>query len=503
MITALVSTALSYTAVAQTAPPLGNAASFAVLASATITNTGATLITGNVGVSPGSAITGFPPALITSGTTYSGAASLAGAAQVSAVAAYANMTAQVAPAGNDLTGKVMGVTAGATTLSPGVYSFSSSAQITDTLILNDGGDPNAVFIFKIGSTLTTASYSVVKMSSGGNGPNVFWQIGSSATIGTYTTFVGNIIATTSITMTTGATTTGRLFALNAAVTMDDNTAFAIATVVADADGDGVPDLLDDYPTNPLWSFNNYSSTGAGSTIAFEDQWPSKGDFDLNDVLLTYKYNAITNASNVVVHVTGSYTLIATGGTRQNGFGIEFPLLPGAVSNVTGGTLEGGQSKAVIILFTNMRDEMATWNTQPGVAQTTPKTYQIDFDVAGGPTLDAFGFSYNPFIINAGGTPRAEVHLVGKTPTSLADATLFGTSDDNTNVAAGRYYVTKTGLPYAIDIPIAPFNYPTEATDITTAYLHFADWAQSGGILYTDWYSNTASGYRNNALIYIH
>ena len=500
---ALVSTVCAHTALAQTAPPLGDAASFAVLASSTITNTGATMITGDVGVSPGSAITGFPPAFITSGTTYSGAASLAGAAQISAIAAFNNITAQTVPAGNDLTGDVLGVTAGTTTLNPGVYSFSSSAQLTDTLVLNDLGNPNAVFIFKIGSTLTTASYSVVRMASGGKGPNVFWQIGSSATIGTYTTFVGNIIATASITMTTGATTTGRLFALNAAVTMDDNTAFAIAAAVSDIDGDGVPDSLDDYPTDPTRSFNNYSSTGSGSTVAFEDQWPIKGDYDLNDVVVAYKYNAITNAHNVVVQVIGNYTLVATGGTRQNGFGVEFPLVPGAISGLTGGTLEAGQSKAVIILFTNMRDEMTTWNTQPGVAQSAPVVFTVNFNVVGGPTLDSFGFDYNPFIINAGGALRSEVHLAGKTPTSLADPSLFGTGDDNTNVAAGRYYVTKTGLLYAIDIPVDPYNYPTEATDITTAYLHFADWAISGGTLYTDWYSNLGAGYRNTALIYTH
>ena len=214
----LFSIVLEHPCYAQTAPPLGAAQSFAVLGAATVTNTGPTVVTGDVGVSPGSAVTGFPPGKIVSGQIYSGAASAAGAAQASAVIAYNYLVAESAPPANNLTG----IDLGGKTLNPGVYTFSSSAQLTGTLTLNDGGNPNAIFIFKIGSTITTASYSKVLMSSGGYGPNVYWQIGSSATIGTYTNFLGNIIAMASITMTTGATETGRLYALNGAVTFDTN-----------------------------------------------------------------------------------------------------------------------------------------------------------------------------------------------------------------------------------------------------------------------------------------
>ena len=107
-------------------------------------------------------------------------------------------------------------------------------------------------------------------------------------------------------------------------------------------------------------------------------------------------------------------------------------------------------------------------------------------------------SYNPFIWC---DRTREVHLQGHHPTDLANTAVFGTYDDNTNVSANRYYVTTTGLPYAIDIP-GTFRYPTESTDITQAYLHFAAWAQSGGTSFVDWYSNTAIGYRNNSDIYI-
>ncbi|HSP63145.1 MAG TPA: ice-binding family protein, partial [Pyrinomonadaceae bacterium] len=208
-------------ALAQSVPPLGNAQSFAALAGTTLTATGAgTVISGNVGVSPGTAVTGFPPAVVQNGAIYTGVGSLAGPAQASALIAYNNLKGQACPSANNLTGKILGQTPGFLSLSPGVYCFDTSAQLNAILTLNDGGDPNAIFIFQIGTTLTTASSSQVLMSSGGRGTNVYWQVGTSATIGTSTTFRGNIIANTSITFTTSASTTGRVFALNGATTID-------------------------------------------------------------------------------------------------------------------------------------------------------------------------------------------------------------------------------------------------------------------------------------------
>jgi len=271
--------------------------------------------------------------------------------------------------------------------------------------------------------------------------------------------------------------------------------------VVDSDGDGVPDNLDAYPNDATKA---YISSGGTGTVAFEDQWPNKGDFDLNDLVMGYAYTVVTNASNVVVQVTGKFSLLATGGNYGNGFGVEFPVARANVSGLTRGTLEAGQTKAVVTLFSNMRSVMANWNTQPGVTQSAIVKDSITFNVASGPTLSTFGQDgYNPFIWNMGtDNRRREVHLWGKTPTTLADQTLFGTGSDNTNVAASRYYVTTTGLPYAISIPVT-FSYPIEGTDITLVYLHFAAWAQSGGTSYTDWYSNTVTGYRNTALIYTH
>ncbi|MFA5907255.1 MAG: ice-binding family protein [Vicinamibacterales bacterium] len=222
-------------ALAQTAPSLGNASTFAVLAGSTVTNTGSSVIAGNVGVSPGAAITGFPPGTVSSGGTTHGGNATAAAAQVSLTAAYTNLAGQATTA--NLTGQDLG-TVGA--LSPGVFNFDTSAQLTGTLTLNAGGNADAVWIFKIGSTLTTASNSVVSVIGGGSVCNIYWQVGSSATLGTTTKFAGNILALTSITMNTGATNSGRVLARNGAVTLDTNTASAaVCNVVAPPGTPGV------------------------------------------------------------------------------------------------------------------------------------------------------------------------------------------------------------------------------------------------------------------------
>jgi Ice-binding-like/Putative Ig domain len=195
---------------------LGTAQNLGVLGSSTVTNTGATTVNGNVGVSPGSAVTGFPPGIVVGGAIHSNDA-VAMQAQNDLTTAYNNIVAT--PCTVDLTGQDLG----GLTLQPGVYCFSSSAQITGALTLDALGNPNALFLFKIGSTLTTASGSSVTVINGGGGCNkVYWQIGSSATLGTGTSFVGEILALSSITLTTGANSSGRALARNGAVTLDSN-----------------------------------------------------------------------------------------------------------------------------------------------------------------------------------------------------------------------------------------------------------------------------------------
>jgi hypothetical protein len=194
---------------------LGAATPYAVVAGSTITNTGSSVIGGNIGLSPGTSITGFPPGLVSGTTGAADATSLA--AQNSSTAAY------LVAAGETPFSTVAAGTLGGTTLVPGVYQSASGLALNGTVTLNGGGDANAVFIFQAGSTLTTASGSSVALIGGAQACNVFWQVGSSATLGTTTSFVGTILAQTSITLNNGASVQGRLLAQTGAVTLNNNT----------------------------------------------------------------------------------------------------------------------------------------------------------------------------------------------------------------------------------------------------------------------------------------
>ena len=222
-------------------PDIGTAAPFAVLGASTVTNTGPTTLTGSLGVSPGSAITGFFGTTANDGPgTFTGAAhqadAVAGAAQADANTAY------LAAKGLAPTQVLTGQDLGGMTLTPGVYFFSSSAQLTGALTLDALGSNTAQWTFQIGSTLTTASASsvtVIDAAAGGFTGNggITWQVGSSATLGSTTTFLGTIIAKASDTLVTGATDgCGRVIALNGAVTLDTNVISTGCTVTAGGPG---------------------------------------------------------------------------------------------------------------------------------------------------------------------------------------------------------------------------------------------------------------------------
>jgi len=193
---------------------IGTTSTFAILAGSTVTNTGATAVTGDLGVSPGAALTGFPPGTV-SGATHLGDAAAA-TAQSDLTVAYndaAGRTTGVIGVSGDLTGL---------TLAPGLYKSTSSLGITGNLTLNGLGDTNAKFIIQIASTLTTGTGSQVILTGGAQAQNIIWQVGTSATLGSNSIFKGTIMADQSITLNTGARLDGRALARVAAVTLDTN-----------------------------------------------------------------------------------------------------------------------------------------------------------------------------------------------------------------------------------------------------------------------------------------
>jgi hypothetical protein len=210
----------SFTTSAQACQPavnLGTAANYGILAAATVTNTGPTVITGeNLGLSPGTSVTGFPPGVLTAPAMQDITTTTAAQAELDAAIAYNYMAGL-------LNAAVLPSELGGLTLTPGLYKNTALVNLTSgNVTLDAQGNPNAVFIFQIGSGFTTLGGTQVLLANGAQAKNVFWQVGSSATLGTNSFFKGTIVAYSSVTLKTGVNLVGRAMALNAAVTLDSD-----------------------------------------------------------------------------------------------------------------------------------------------------------------------------------------------------------------------------------------------------------------------------------------
>lgn len=285
----------------------------------------------------------------------------------------------------------------------------------------------------------------------------------------------------------------------------------------DTDNDGVSDTMDDYPNDPNKVYNNYyPGVNQVGTLAFEDLWPIKGDYDFNDLVLDYTFNQITNAQNNIVELSAELTVRAIGASLRNAFAIELNTTVANIKSVNGqkfsksifalntnGT-EQNQSKAVIPVFDDsfnvLKFNGSIVNTINGGNSTPTQKITIKVEFNNPIPLTQFGTApYNPFIV-IGGDRGREVHLPGGAPTQLANASLFGTGDDNSNPSVQKYYMSDKYLPWAINIPVK-FDYPVEKQDITKAFLMFNSWANSRGYNYMDWYINK-NGYRDASKLYL-
>lgn len=286
----------------------------------------------------------------------------------------------------------------------------------------------------------------------------------------------------------------------------------------DKDGDGVGDVYDKFPNDPLRAYiNTYPSPGSYASIAFEDTWPNTGDYDMNDLVIEYQYSSIVNAQNKTIEMYANYVCKASGAGFKNGFGVQFPFAPAKVASATGTRVtnnntvtlnlngcETGQSKAVIIPFDDIYALMPTTgnnfiNTQPGVPFNKPDTVKMKLTFTSPMTAIQLGAApFNQFII-LNKIRGKEAHLPGEIPTDKASTSIFNTFQDNTIPSQLKYYKTKKNLPFAISIP-QKFDYPFEGKMMTTVYLKFAAWAESGGGKFADWYLDS-SGYRSKGFIY--
>jgi LruC domain-containing protein len=281
----------------------------------------------------------------------------------------------------------------------------------------------------------------------------------------------------------------------------------------DTDEDGINDSFDDYPEDPNLAFNNYfASSGLYGTLAFEDQWPSKGDYDFNDLVIDYNFNRISNAENKVVTLEGKFIVRAIGASFQNGFGFTIEgLNPSVIESVTGteytegyiqnnanGT-EAGQSSATVIVFDNAWKHGAG-NTRQEDTYRAGDTITININLVNPVDANEFGLApFNPFIIVNKERGR-EVHLANYPPTDLADVTYFGESYDDTQPTTGKYYKTKENLPWAINFP-SKFEYPVEKVSIELTHLKFVPWVLSEGLEFNNWYKNETD-FRNDSNVYI-
>ncbi|MFN4083015.1 MAG: LruC domain-containing protein [Bacteroidia bacterium] len=272
----------------------------------------------------------------------------------------------------------------------------------------------------------------------------------------------------------------------------------------DTDGDGIDDQNDEFPNDNQRALRvYYPNKTTFASVAFEDLWPSRGDYDLNDVVVNFQYEAVVNGQNQIKDLTSRFKLVAAGGIFKNAFSVEFPFNANLVQNITGNTLglESGQTKAVLQVFANSKALIPTYNTlnenRPFVNTDTIRA-SFTLSTAQAATLGIF----NPFIwIDEPGKGRGfEVHLPGKPPTPLANTSIFGTNADATNPQANIFYKTANNLPFAIAIP-ETFAYPYEKESIIGSHLRFVAWAQSGGTLFPEWYKNL-TGYRNQSKIYV-
>lgn len=292
-------------------------------------------------------------------------------------------------------------------------------------------------------------------------------------------------------------------------------------VPSDDDSDGVPNMFDDFPLDPERAFqtNDYSM----STLAFEDLWPQKGDYDFNDMVVDYNIFYHKNANNEIKNVITEFELRAVGARFRNGFAVQFPFSSANIESYTiiDGSdpltystylsdenftpeLEAG-ANATIVYIDNTLDLIQAQgdnfiNTEMNNAYQGTIKFALDIKLTNPEEIANWQWNapFNPFIY-VDRVREHEIHLADYPPTSVADLALFGTDEDSSVLSQNRFYKSVENHPWALNIAES-WDYPYEKNNVIGAYLLFKDWAESSGTLYPDWYKDLP-GYRNTERIY--
>lgn len=279
----------------------------------------------------------------------------------------------------------------------------------------------------------------------------------------------------------------------------------------DADQDGILDGNDDYPNDALRAFDSYyPALDRKGTLAFEDMWPKKGDYDFNDLVMSYQVSEVLNAQGTIKDITMDFEILARGAALASGFAIAFDGV--ADSAIESATLvideadpvdlvaQENQDRLVLKLFDNSFNytpEMngcTYFNTEKNCQAGVGSSFTLRVTFTAAQTRAALGsIPYNPYLMMTHNT-SLEVHMVDYSPTLQVDSDKFGQQDDDSSVASSRYYKTEDNLPWALDIPY-PWCYPAEYRSISSSYLSFASWAESGGSMDSDWYTRDYNGNR--------
>jgi LruC domain-containing protein len=428
------------------------------------------------------------------------------------------------------------------TINPGIYDIGGAGSLSGTITLDGGGNSDAIFVLKFGGAFTVAAQSKVILANGTRRCNVFWVGGAgvatgAVSIGAFAIMKGTILSHGGACSSgAGAFIEGRQLSTAGAINTNTGivynnpdciTSLSLAVagtkdisyihidfecdaardgvdvfneaLSADLDGDTVADQDDPDPGDANKTFTQYiPSQNSFGTLAFEDLWPTKGDYDFNDFIIEIKEEIVTNADNDIYEITFNLRIMGMGGQYNNDFGITLQDPSSQITvevfsphNVTHDVTDQDGKKIITIrkpkqlFYPSAITDII--NAESGSTYYTPVELQVVLTVNGALSYPS---EYNPkFFIEQQGIDGHEVHLAGNAPSPRMNTVLYGTGDDDTDPSINKYFKSVNNLPWGLYIPTT-WNYPLEEVDLIEAYSLFVEYAEENPTLV--WYLENLS-----------